>query len=266
MAIPADWYNANLPLRKQINLSNVDGFAATGTLINFYPGLSALIDENKIGDGFIVIAEQPDSATPPTFDTQTAYYDSSTGRVSFKLLSDYTKGTATKYYMYYGDIDNDLDLTNNSALSSSADFFNGVVGQNWRIAYVRPGRDWLDQETQKAGAIVRFKVDGPNVRIRANKGPDYGVMLFRFNSTDPWTEIELYNPTLLQDQIVYSTTSLDYKTYTLEVVCAGKPADGSGKNIAINFTDIEFDELFDVTLGDEEITQTNWVSVFGSSE
>lgn len=135
----------------------------------------------------------------------------------------------------------------------------------YTLAFFNDGVDWKESISQKPGAKALANFSGPNIKLHAITSPASGKIKIRIvskqeNATDvekialDWTEIDCFS-LKEQEAIIFSTTSLEYKDYNLEIeVLEDKNVLSTGKSVHI--LKVSFLKNMYITLGEQEINET----------
>lgn len=124
--------------------------------------------------------------------------------------------------------------------------------------------DWRNGTSLSPGAKAIGTFSGPLFELFCNKGPDFGKFELRIISLSSdatpvsiveqdWTIIDLYNSTLLENQLVFSKNNLYYKNYIFEIVSNFEKNDlSSGGAVPLHHYSYSYDAK--CSLGQEEIS------------
>jgi hypothetical protein len=163
------------------------------------------------------------------------------------------------------------------SLQSTIDkYSNTVLNQdiNERVSsfsYISSTGLWVNQESDSPGNKALGKFDGPKLRIFGNKSPESGkvsIKIIKTSSTDTGQSIikkdiiDLYNPTLEQDFIIYETDVSEYigsteindlyGSFIFEIeILDDKNISSSGKKIKI--TKYSFSKNYFLSIGKQEL-------------
>ena len=119
----------------------------------------------------------------------------------------------------------DLDVASFSSYTYSA---TSSSTKSYQLALYNNGTDWEDNYSLTPGAKAFGIFDGPGFEIYGEKGPRSGkfririLSLYDDNSISKnvildWTEVDCYNSNLLQSEILYENSNLEYKKYIFEI-------------------------------------------------
>ena len=119
----------------------------------------------------------------------------------------------------------DLDVASFSSYTYSA---TTSSTKSYQLALYNNGTDWEDNYSLTPGAKAFGIFDGPGFEIYGEKGPRSGkfririLSLYDDNSISKnvildWTEVDCYNSNLLQSEILYENSNLEYKKYIFEI-------------------------------------------------
>lgn len=253
---------------------------------------------SKKQDGSIDIGFDDDSyaVVYETDTTNTLTYsiiDSDTN-LCFKSLTEVNSGSvpAGNYYIYYHNdnvqymqlINGLYDQRANPAGVNfiaqgvnAVNYYSNVVkadSTNSRISAVSfiPGDgSWQAQKSSTPGNKVLGSFSGPLLKINGQKTPSSGIVSIKINKTSLTTtgqievksqEIDLYNSTLLEDEVIFSIDirTLDvltayedlYGSFSFEIeILDKKNINSSDKDFKIN--QYSFNKNYNLELEDEEI-------------
>jgi hypothetical protein len=119
----------------------------------------------------------------------------------------------------------DLDVASFSSYTYSA---TSSSTKSYQLALYNNGTDWEDNYSLTSGAKAFGIFDGPGFSVHGELGPSSGkfririLSLYDDNSISKnvildWTEVDCYNSTLLESEILYENSNLEYKKYIFEI-------------------------------------------------
>jgi hypothetical protein len=141
------------------------------------------------------------------------------------------------------------------------------------FSYISSTGLWINQESDSPGNKALGKFDGPKLRIFGNKSPESGkvsIKIIKTSSTDTGQSIikkdiiDLYNPTLEQNSIIYETDVSEYigsteisdlyGSFVFEIeILDDKNISSSGKKVKI--TKYSFSKNYLLSIGKQELYQ-----------
>ena len=119
----------------------------------------------------------------------------------------------------------DLDVASFSSYTYSATISSS---KSYQLALYNNGTDWENNYSLNPGAKAFGIFDGPSFSVYGELGPRSGkfririLSLYDDNSISKnvildWTEVDCYNSNLLQSEILYENSNLEYKKYIFEI-------------------------------------------------
>ena len=221
--------------------------------VNQYYDETLTLQTNQ--DSYIVVYEDSESDVPGTVVRSKAIHNlvyfkaAEKHNKNTKSTMSYSIYYATKYLKYlqqfitlddkivYKMVDNpedviyaqgaffDLDVASFSSYTYSA---TTSSTKSYQLALYNNGTDWEDNYSLTPGAKAFGIFDGPGFEIYGEKGPRSGkfririLSLYDDNSISKnvildWTEVDCYNSNLLQSEILYENSNLEYKKYIFEI-------------------------------------------------
>jgi len=102
---------------------------------------------------------------------------------------------------------------------------------NYNFSFVNSATDWNNGVTEKVGAKTTFKITGPNLIVKGNKGPDFGKIKILaspnikhepgFVYTMDWVDVEeivdCFSNQLEENVVLYETNNLRNVDYFVEI-------------------------------------------------
>ncbi len=246
------------------------------------------IDVGFDDDSYVVVYE--------TGTTSTITYSiiDSDANLCFKSVTEVNSGAVPdgNYYIYYHNdnvqymqlVDGLYNQTTNpggtnfiAQGANSVNYYSNIVkadSTNSRISAVSfiPGNgSWQGQKSNTAGDKVLGSFSGPLLKINGQKSPSSGIVSVKINKTSLTStgqmevksqEIDLYNSTLLEDEVIFSIDIRDldmftsyedlYGSFSFEIeILNKKNINSSEKNFKIN--QYSFNKNYNLELEDEEI-------------
>jgi len=146
---------------------------------------------------------------------------------SIKDIKAVQNGTLTDYVLT-----EPIEAEFETDLSDVEEYYTNITTSDvgkYSFSFMNPNLDWKDGVSQNFGAKVIGNFTGPNIQIKAAKGPDYGKFDIRIialsSDATPidelildWQTIDTYNNEYLESEIVYENNSLDYREYIFEII------------------------------------------------
>jgi hypothetical protein len=246
------------------------------------------IDVGFDDDSYVVVYETE------TTNTITYSIIDANANLYFKSVTEVSSGSVPEgnYYIYYHKdniqymqlIGSSYSQTVNPSgpnfiakEANAVNYYSNIVkadSTNSRISAVSfiPGNgSWQGQKSNAVGNKVLGSFSGPLLRINGQKSPSSGIVSIKINKTSLTStgqmevksqEIDLYNSTLLEDELIFSIdirtldklTSYEdlYGSFSFEIeILDKKNINSSDKNFKIN--QYSFNKNYNLELEDEEV-------------
>jgi hypothetical protein len=257
------WWNSAYSVRR-----NLEIVAPPDGLPKYHP-ITAYISKDAYSQGKLqsdlkdlevlyLVSTVPDVwlRLPRVIDNVSNYY-----RIRFLLQSELDEDEASNdYFIYYSNPFRDTVYSLGSPYvytSSELDWPLEVVYSNSLISYTKPGEHWSAGQSSISDAKASFQFYGPQVRVVMDKGPAFGIIEIQIDS-EPWQKIDLYNQTLLESSIVFSTSQLSDGLHQIRIKVLGQknPA-SSSTNVKLKSIQFKKHSLAK-DLKEEQYSRYNW--------
>lgn len=137
---------------------------------------------------------------------------------------------------------------------------------SYSFSFVNQAYDWDDGLAKRIGAKAYLTFSGPDFELYGSKGPDYGKIKLKIVSYGDEaapvsklvldTVVDLYYQTYSNNELLFSSSSLLYGKYSMELeVLASSNILSTGNQVKLN--SYQFSYYVPLTLGKEELTDNS---------
>lgn len=168
------------------------------------------------------------------------------------------------YFVYYGN--HSLLGDEETAAYSPPAYPVSLPNTSGLLSYTRPGEYWVTEEdlavSRVYGAKMTLPFDGDQVRIKATKGPLWGIAEAQVDE-GVWVTVDLYASTESFEEVVFEMTNLGVGRHTVRYRHAGV-ANPTALSTDINFSHVEYRKNAKaIDVGEEANETLLWGSVIG---